>query len=492
MLALWETKEHARGYSMRKNNRVRAALALSLCLTILPQQVYAQEIETETQEVEIETQEDDDPGKYRLQGVEEGLKTRAVSQVTFQSFQQPSKYSGYTIQKGIDVSKYNGKVDWSQVKASGVDFAIVRVGYRGYGASGTLNIDERYIENIEGAIKAGINVGVYMFSQATTTAEAQAEADYILAHIKNYNITLPVVMDFEFASNSNGLTGRLWDAKLSKTAATNICNTFCQRVKAAGYTPMVYADKNMLTNYLNANNLTGKVWLAHYTGGAASSYTGEYEYWQCASTGYVPGISGNVDLNFRYIKPGESTSSGGQNSTSSNSSTSTGTTSSGVTPMKNTAAKTNGTGINVRKGAGTSYGKITTLGINKSVTITGKKNSWYQVSLTVSGKKKTGFIKNTYLTILSKPVVKSASATSKSKVKLKWGKVSGASGYLLQRSTGGSYKTIKTIKKGSTVSYTNTGLKSKKTYKYRIRAYKIVRGKKVYSSYSSAKSVKTK
>lgn len=489
---------------MKNRNGIRTALGLGLCLIFLSQQVFAQEVTIEAQPEEIsaevieenETFEDDDPGKYRLQGTEEGLKTRSVSQVTFQSFKQPSKYSAYTIQKGVDVSKYNGTVNWNQVKAFGVDFAIVRVGYRGYGASGTLNIDERYIENIEGAVKAGINVGVYMFSQATTIAEARAEADYILAHIKNYKITLPVVMDFEFASNSNGLTGRLWNAKLSKTAATNICNAFCERVKVAGYTPMVYADKNMLTNYLNANSLTGKVWLAHYTGGASSSYTGEYEYWQCASTGYVPGISGNVDLNFRYIKPGESSSSGGQSSTGSNSSasanSSTSTTSSGVTPMKSTAAKTNGTGINVRKGAGTSYGKITTLGINKSVTITGKKNSWYQVSLTVSGKKKTGFIKNTYLTILAKPTVKSASATSKSKIKLKWGKVSGASGYLIQRSTGGSYKTIKTIKKGSTISYTNTGLKSKKTYKYRVRAYKLVRGKKVYSPYSKSQSVKTK
>lgn len=154
---------------------------------------------------------------------------------------------------------------------------------------------------------------------------------------------------------------------------------------------------------------------------------------------------------------------------------------------------TNGTNINVRSGPSTSKKRLTTLGINKSVTITGMSGSWYKISIKIKGKKKTGYIKKTYVTVIGKPTV-TASASSNSKIKLKWNKISGASGYLVQRynSSKKKYATIKTIKKGSTVSYTNSGLRKNTTYKYRIRAYKTVRGRKIYSSYSSAKSAKTK
>ena len=154
---------------------------------------------------------------------------------------------------------------------------------------------------------------------------------------------------------------------------------------------------------------------------------------------------------------------------------------------------TNGTNINVRSGPSTSKKRLTTLGINKSVTITGMSGSWYKISIKIKGKKKTGYIKKTYVTVIGKPTV-TASASSNSKIKLKWNKISGASGYLVQRynSSKKKYATIKTIKKGSTVSYTNSGLRKNTTYKYRIRAYKTVRGRKIYSNYSSAKSAKTK
>lgn len=485
---------------MIKRSLIKTLSVVGICFVLISQNVLAQvEDPSFSEEMTEEYEEEvlpEDPGSFRLGNKEQGLQTKAVSQVTYNTFLQPAKYSTYTIQKGVDVSYYNnsnGTIDWNRVKAQGVDFAIIRVGYRGYGTTGSLNEDPKYQINIEGALKAGLSVGVYMFSQAITTTEAEKEAEFVLSRIKNYSITLPIVMDYEFASDSNGMKGRLWDAKLSKTAATNISNAFCAKVKEAGYTPMIYADKNYLTNYLNAENLTGSVWLAHYTGGPASNYTGVYEYWQCASNGTVPGLTGNVDINFRYIKPGNNTGTQTPPAAGSTIGTAnTTTSSSGVTTMKSTIAKTNGTSINVRKDAGTSYAKIATLDINQSVTITGTKNDWYQVIVSVSGKNKTGFIKKTYLTIINQPTIKSAAAKSKSKVKLAWGKVSGANGYVIQRSSGGSYKTIKTIKKGSTVSFSNTGLKSKKTYKYKIKAYKTVNGKKIYSNYSKVKSVKTK
>lgn len=155
--------------------------------------------------------------------------------------------------------------------------------------------------------------------------------------------------------------------------------------------------------------------------------------------------------------------------------------------------KTNGTSIVVRSGPGTSKKALKKLGINTGVTITGTSGSWYRISLKVNGKTKTGYIKKTYVTIIRKPTL-SVSAASTSKMTLKWDKISGASGYQIQRYNDSKrkYVTVKTIKKGSTTSYTNSGLKKNKTYKYRMRSYKTVRGKKIYSYYCSAKSGKTK
>lgn len=214
---------------------------------------------------------------------------------------------GETLRKGIDVAQFQGKIDWAKVKASGIDFAFIRVGYRGWG-TGNLGEDSRVYENLKGAIDSGIQVGVYIYSQAITEKEAREEAQYVLKRIRNYAITLPVVIDFEYAEDpSTGrLTGRLYQANLSKSQATSICNAFLAEVTAAGYRGAVYANKNVLEKQLNAKQLDGAVWLAHYA--SKTSYSGSHEFWQCTSSGYVAGISDqgdpekpqNVDLDYWY------------------------------------------------------------------------------------------------------------------------------------------------------------------------------------------------
>lgn len=209
-----------------------------------------------------------------------------------------SRYNGATIRDGIDVSYYQGDIDWNAVKNSGIEFVIIRVGYRGY-QYGNLSEDPKYIQNIQGALNAGLKVGVYIFSQAINESEAVEEANFLLNRISGYNISLPIVMDFEYVSGVAD-RGRLYTAGLSKDQATSVCSAFANTVKNAGYTPMIYANKSMLENQIDGNYLGTQyeVWLANYT--TQTSYSGPYSFWQYSSSGYVNGISGRVDMNFWY------------------------------------------------------------------------------------------------------------------------------------------------------------------------------------------------
>lgn len=599
----------------RKYRFIAALLILSMVITVFPETALAEDLENQddrpavTEEVQMDSESEpqknleeaasdtedlqdedltgtdlDDPGRGRLSGQEipaefyaGGIQTRAASKITHNS-----RFAGYTIKQGIDVSKWNNTINWTAVRNAGIEFAFIRTSYRGT-ETGKLAKDPTAPANMVNANNAGVKIGAYIFSQAITVEEAVEEADYLLQTVQGYNITMPLVFDFEYYSG-----GRLSSkTKLTKRERTDICLAFCDRVKQAGYTPLVYANKSMFSSDLYASEITSKypAWLAHYT--TKTDYAGDYDFWQYTSTGSVSGISGNVDMNFWYIKPGTNVSfgTGGvslpgsdtlaapavpkvsakasgsdavklswdkvagatgyliyryntstgkyerikkieSNSTVSYTDTgrSAGTTyqykvksykkKNGQTAISSAAAvsattesaqpvqsvqsvsktgKTNGTGIVVRSGPDTSYKKLKTLGINTSVSITGTIGSWYRISIKISGKTKTGYIKKTYVTVIGKPSL-SASAASKSKIKLKWKKISGASGYQIQRynSSKKKYVTVKTVKKGATTSYTNTGLKKNKKYKYRMRAYKTVRGNKIYSSFSSVKSAKTK
>lgn len=307
------TKEEIQGNRAEKGSKkMKKALRLILCLLTIcmanSNSIYAGEVSNSYFALE------DDPqaGKedvIMLDNFSDADFEAVGQRYGFSLFSIPSgyvhnaKFDDCTVINGIDVSYYQGDINWNAVKADGIDFAIIRVGYRGYGTSGNLREDPKYVQNIQGALNAGVKVGVYIFSQATTTAEAVEEANFLLSRIGGYNISFPVVMDFEYASLSSGEGGRLYDANLSQREATEVCKAFASRVASAGYTPMIYANKSMLRNHLYANELSAvcDIWLANYV--YQTDYEGDYTCWQYTSGGSVAGISGRVDMNFWYDKP---------------------------------------------------------------------------------------------------------------------------------------------------------------------------------------------
>ncbi|MCD7727766.1 MAG: fibronectin type III domain-containing protein [Ruminococcus sp.] len=200
---------------------------------------------------------------------------------------------------GIDVSYYQGTIDWDKVKAAGIDYVIIRVGYRGYG-NGKLVLDDNFKTNIKGAQAAGLDVGVYFYTQAISTTEAKEEANFVLKYISSYDLDLPVYFDIE---NVDYDTGRLDSANLSKSELTSLCTTFCKTIVAGGYKAGVYANKYWLTDKLNSSTIAKSypIWLAQYA--TKATYTGTFDMWQYSSTGTVSGISGYVDMDVRYVEP---------------------------------------------------------------------------------------------------------------------------------------------------------------------------------------------
>ncbi len=244
-----------------------------------------------------------------------------------------------TLYLGIDVSVFQGTIDWEAVAADGIQFVIIRGAYRGV-STGLLNEDTSFETNITEALAAGLEVGVYVYSQAITVEEGREEAQYLIDLVSGYDITLPLVIDYEYYSGSSGLGGRLYEADLSRQEATDICNAFCDEVESAGYDSMVYANASMLNSNLYADEL-GRVWLAHYT--TETSYSGDYEYWQCSSSGAVDGISTLVDLDF-WFKP-NSFSSSDSDSDSDSDSSGTEDSSSGSTGTEDSSSGSTGTTV---------------------------------------------------------------------------------------------------------------------------------------------------
>lgn len=192
---------------------------------------------------------------------------------------------------GIDVSKWNGKIDWKAVKNSGVSYVIIRSGYRG-SSQGSLIEDPKFTQNIKGATEAGLKVGIYFFTQALDEVEAVEEASMVLEQVKNYKISYPIFLDVE-ASGGRG-------DKIDKESRTAVCKAFCETIKDAGYTAGIYANKTWLTSKIDTTSLSAyKIWLAQYA--SSPTYTGRYDLWQYKSTGKVSGISGDVDLNLSYL-----------------------------------------------------------------------------------------------------------------------------------------------------------------------------------------------
>ena len=204
--------------------------------------------------------------------------------------------------KGIDVSEFNHSINWALVKRSGVEFAMIRVGYRGYGTEGNFKEDANFRINIESAKKAGVPVGIYFVTQATNKNEAIEEANWVINKIKGYNINYPVAIDIERSTKPNG-SGRADD--LDKNTRTYLAKTFCQTIQSSGYTPIIYTNVEWATNKLDMSQLSAyDTWIASYKESIQSGpgYNGKYSMWQYTSSGKVDGILGNVDLNICYKK----------------------------------------------------------------------------------------------------------------------------------------------------------------------------------------------
>ena len=201
----------------------------------------------------------------------------------------------YTSEIGIDVSSHQKSIDWAAVKNSGVKFAMIQVGYRGY-ETGALMDDAYFEENIQGAIENGIDVGVYFFSQAVSAEEARAEADFVLERVKKYKLQLPIVFDLEEVSNATDRVENTTSEERTQAAVT-----FMNHIKNAGYQAMVYSSSQLSETVFDINYLHDyDFWVADYSSVPNFSY--HFSIWQYTDAGTVDGISTNVDMNIMFVK----------------------------------------------------------------------------------------------------------------------------------------------------------------------------------------------
>ena len=201
----------------------------------------------------------------------------------------------YTVTRGIDVSEHQKEINWQQVSSSGVDFAYIRVGRRGY-TEGGLFEDPYFKKNIEGALANGIDVGVYMFSQAITVSEAMEEAKYVLDRIQGYNVTLPIVFDWEKIEDPTART-----AALEMNGRTDCAVAFCQTIENAGYKSCVYFNRNLGYYGYDLTRLTDyEFWFSLPESGFPNFYYA-MDMWQYSFTENVPGISIETDMNLRFV-----------------------------------------------------------------------------------------------------------------------------------------------------------------------------------------------
>ena len=194
---------------------------------------------------------------------------------------------------GIDVSKWNGGIDWDKVQNAGVEFAIIRAGYRG-SVTGSLVEDPYFAANMKGAAASGVPVGVYFFTQAVNEVEAVEEASAVLQLVREYQLEYPIFIDTEGAGGNGRADG------LDAETRTLVCEAFCRTIENAGYTAGVYGSRNWYNNNLYTDRLDSDycIWLAEYR--SVPLYQGYYQMWQYTSKGSVDGISGNVDMNISY------------------------------------------------------------------------------------------------------------------------------------------------------------------------------------------------
>ena len=236
-------------------------------------------------------------GSYHFVPIQENIKKNDYSEENLSILEngefQYMDGEQVTSHKGIDVSMYQGRIDWKKVAEDGVEFAILRAGYRGYG-TGAMVDDEYFQRNAQGATAAGVKVGAYFFSQAITEEEVIEEANYLLEQVAPYQIECPIVLDVEYIA---GYKGRM--DELTKEERTNLVKVFCETIKDAGYKPMIYMNLEMSAVGLDLAELEDyDKWFAFY--GEDMYFPYEYSVWQYSDKGTVAGIDGAVDMNIAF------------------------------------------------------------------------------------------------------------------------------------------------------------------------------------------------
>lgn len=248
--------------------------------------------------------------------------------------------SGFSAIPGIDVSYHQREIDWKQVAEAGFEFAMIRAGRRGYGAEGKIDADTEYVTNIKGALENGLEVGVYFFSQAVTMIEVMEEFNFLMDLIQGYDITYPVVFDWEFISEAD------WARTDHVTGdeITDMIRFFNEKLIAAGYTPMVYLNLDFAYRYLTLSDLKDySIWLAELNSLPRFYY--HYDMLQYSFTGKVPGIEVDVDLNLSFRDFAAETRAAREELAAAETGiTGTGTTGTGTTGTGTTGTGTTGTG----------------------------------------------------------------------------------------------------------------------------------------------------
>ena len=199
----------------------------------------------------------------------------------------------WTSRQVVDVSSFQHEVDWQQVAGDGIDMAMIRLGYRGY-ESGLLNLDPYFEQNVKGAREAGLETGVYFFSQALTVEEAEEEARFVLKHIRRKGIDGPVAFDMEHIEGVERISALTVEEK------TAIADAFCQTIEKRGYETLIYGNPKWFTEDVDLSLLTHRdIWLAHYV--QLTGWPSWYRMWQYTDRGSVAGIEGGVDLSVQLV-----------------------------------------------------------------------------------------------------------------------------------------------------------------------------------------------
>lgn len=374
--------------------------------------------------------------------------------------------------KGIDVSKWNGKIDWNKVKADGIDYAIIRVGY---GENLKSRDDPTWAYNSSECERIGMPYGVYIYSYATNTTKAKSEAEHVIRLVKGKKLSYPIYYDMEDEKFQGGLSNQ----KLGE-----IADTFIKTLGSAGYKNVgVYANKYWFTSRLTSSVFDKYPrWVAQYN--YRCDYTGNYHMWQSTDSGKVSGIGTNADLNFKIgswnvnALQTAAVSSVKLNKTSLKLiNGSSYTLKKSIAPSNASNKTVTWTSSNKKVAAVSSAGKITAKGVGKA-TITAKTSNGKKAVCKVTVRPKTN------------KIIKLKKSGKKS-IKITWSKVSETTKYqiYMSKKKSSGYKRIKTTS-AKTFSFTKKGLKRGRRYYFKIRSYKTVGKTKYYSSYSPIKSVK--